>query len=101
MWTNATARTRRDRVCVLFPDVRVCAFACFLIFLSPGSSSQINRLTEDLRQNAPLDGNVYIAPEYHQAPHHYVRVSPSRRQLQQWSDKSYRSGCLCALLPSF
>lgn len=41
----------------------------YLLFLC-----QINRLTEDLRQNAPLDGNVYIAPEYHQAPHHYLRV---------------------------
>jgi len=38
-------------------------------------SLQINRLSEDLRQNAPLDGNVYIAEEYHQAPHHYLRVS--------------------------
>lgn len=43
--------------------------------------TKINRLTEDLRQNAPLDGNVYIAPEYHQAPHHYLRVVGSAYQL--------------------
>eukprot|EP00752_Nemacystus_decipiens_P004113 g3763.t1 len=43
--------------------------------------TKINRLPEDLRQNAPMDGNVYIAPEYHQAPHHYIRVVGSSYQL--------------------
>ncbi|CAM9930698.1 unnamed protein product [Scytosiphon promiscuus] len=45
------------------------------------TQTKINRLPEDLRQNAPLDGNVYIAPEYHQAPHHYVRVVGATYQL--------------------
>lgn len=60
---------------VLYGDLSFSSFALF----SPVSFSvfvpQINRLSEDLRQNAPLDGNVYIAEEYHQAPHHYLRVS--------------------------
>lgn len=49
--------------------------SCLFVFFSSFSFSKINRLSEDLRQNAPLDGNVYIAEEYHQAPHHYLRVS--------------------------
>lgn len=36
---------------------------------------QVKRLDEDLRQRAPIDGNVYINKEYHQAPHHYIRAS--------------------------
>ncbi|CAB1097956.1 unnamed protein product [Ectocarpus sp. CCAP 1310/34] len=45
------------------------------------TQTKINRLTEDLRQNAPLDGNVYIANAYHQAPHHYLRVVGSMYHL--------------------
>lgn len=38
------------------------------------TKKRINRLSEELRQGAPLDGNAYIAHEYHQAPHHFVKV---------------------------
>lgn len=38
------------------------------------TKKRINRLSEELRQDAPLDGNAYIAHEYHQAPHHFVKV---------------------------
>lgn len=55
--------------------MRESAFALFFFSCRCFSFVQINRLPEDLRQNAPMDGNVYIAPEYHQAPHHYIRVS--------------------------
>ncbi|CAM9494222.1 unnamed protein product [Pylaiella littoralis] len=43
--------------------------------------TKLNRLSEDLRQNSPLDGNIYISPEYHQAPHHYIRVVGSTYQV--------------------
>ncbi|CAN0000433.1 unnamed protein product [Ascophyllum nodosum] len=42
---------------------------------------RINRLNEELRQTAPLDGNVYLAPEYHQAPHHYLKIVGTTYQL--------------------
>lgn len=64
----------RFTLCVVSNSFRILLLPSFVPFV------QINRLTEDLRQNAPLDGNVYIAPEYHQAPHHYLRVSQSACQ---------------------
>lgn len=42
---------------------------------------RINRLSEDLRQSAPMDGNVYVTHQYHQAPHHYVKVVGTTYQL--------------------
>lgn len=62
--------------CRLFAEVNPTYF--LILPTAACACSQIGRLSEEHRQGTPLDGNVYVANAYHQAPHHYLRVRGHR-----------------------